>query len=115
LIITQDLHWCLTLGAFKDRPDARRAGLYQNLQNQLNQGQQLLGVAMQKAIISGSTKAFGQNMLQYQPQEVFTFDGAAAGLAGTAFDVFEGDVAILIRHDIAFTDDAPVQVPRQVF
>lgn len=54
-------------------------------------------------------------MLQDKPQEVFTFEGAVAGFAGTAFDVFEGDLAVLIGDDVAFTDDAPVQVPRQVF
>jgi hypothetical protein len=79
---TQDLHRCLTLGALKGRLGAQRTGLYQKLQDQLNQGQQLLGVTMQKTIVSGSAKAFGQNMLQGQPQEVFAFDSAAEGLAG---------------------------------
>ncbi len=63
---------------------------------------------MQKPIVSGPAKAFGQHMLQDQPQEVFAFDTAAADLAGTAFGVFECDNAILIGHDIVFTDDAPV-------
>ena len=41
-------------------------------------------------------------------------NGAVEGFAGTAFDVLKGDVAILIGDDIAFTDDAPVKVARQV-
>jgi hypothetical protein len=89
--------------------------LNQNLHNQLDQGQQFFGLAMQEAIVSCSTKAFGQNMLQDQPQEVFALYGAVTGFAGAAFDVFEGDIAIMIGHDIVFRDDAPVKVPRQVF
>jgi hypothetical protein len=82
--------------------------LNQNLQNQLDQGQQLFGVAMQKAIVSCAAKALGQNMLQYQPQEVFALEATAAGFSGTAFDVSEGDITIKIGHDIVFTDNAPV-------
>jgi hypothetical protein len=63
---------------------------------------------MQKAIVSGAAKALGQNMLQYQPQEVFAFEATAAGFTGTAFDISEGDMAIKIGHDIAFADNAPV-------
>ena len=47
-------------------------------------------------------------MLQDQPQEVFALDAAVKGFAGTAFDVFEGDIAIMIGHDIVFADNAPV-------
>jgi hypothetical protein len=63
---------------------------------------------MQKAIVSGSTKACGQNMLQDQPQEVFALDAAVTGFAGTALDVFEGYIAIMIGHDIVLADNAPV-------
>jgi hypothetical protein len=41
--------------------------LNQNPQNQLNKGQELFGVAMQKAIVSNPAKAFWQNMLQEKP------------------------------------------------
>ena len=84
------------------------------MQDQLNQGQELFGFTMQEAIVSDPTKGFGQDMLQDKPYEVVAFDGAVEAFAGTAFDVFEGDVAILIGDNIAFTDDAPVEVARQV-
>jgi hypothetical protein len=105
---SQYFHGCLTLGTLKDRPGSCFTALNQNLKNQLNQGQQLFSLAMQKAIVSGATKAFGQNMLQDQPQEVFALGGAAAGFSGKAFDIFEGDIAIMIGHDIVFADNAPV-------
>ena len=70
---------------------------------------------MQKAVISEPTKTLGQNMLQNEPKEVFAFGGTVAGFAGTAFDVFKCDIAVLIGDDTAFTNDAPVKVPRQVF
>lgn len=90
------------------------AGLNQDLQDQLNQGQQLLGFAMQEAIVSEPAKAFGQDMLQDKPNEVMAFDGAVEGFAATALDISEGDVAILIGDYIAFTDDASVEVARQI-
>ena len=70
---------------------------------------------MQKAIVSGAAKGFGQNMLQDKPQEVLAFSAAVTGMAGTGFDICESDFAILIGDDIVFTDDASVQVARQVF
>lgn len=70
---------------------------------------------MQEAIVSDSAKAFGQDMLEDKPQEVFAFDDTKERFAATALDVLEGDIAILIGDDIAFTDDTPVEVARQVF
>ena len=63
---------------------------------------------MQKAIVSGAAKAFGQNVLQNEPQEVFAFDRAIEGFAGSAVHVFKSDIAVLIGDDIIFRDDAPV-------
>jgi len=74
----------------------------------LNEGQQLFGVAMQKAVIADPAKAFGQNVLQHKPQEIFAFERAIAGFAGTAFHILESDVAILTGGVIVFRDDAPV-------
>ena len=34
---------------------------------------------------------------------------------GTAFDVFKCNVSVLVGDDTLFTDDAPVEVPRQIF
>ncbi len=70
---------------------------------------------MQEAVVSDPAKAFGQNMLQDKPHEVVAFDGTVETFAGTALDVFEGDLAILIGDDVVFTDDAPLEVAREVF
>ena len=74
----------------------------------MDQRQQLFGVAMQKAIVSDTAKAFGQNVLQNEPQEVFAFERAIAGFAGTAMHIFKSNMAVLIGYDIIFGDDAPV-------
>jgi len=74
----------------------------------LDQGQQLFGVAMQKAIISDAAKTFWQNVLQNEPYEVFAFERAIAGFAGTAMHIFKNNMAVLIGYDIIFGDDAPV-------
>ena len=82
--------------------------MYQNVQDQLNQGQQFFGIAMQKAIVSDPAKALGQNVLQNEPQEVFAFFSAIAGFAGRAVYIFKSDIAVLIGDDIIFRDDAGV-------
>mgnify|MGYP003594843989 CR=1 FL=1 len=63
---------------------------------------------MQKAIISHPAKAFRQDMLKDKPKEVFPFEGAGTDVAGAAFDIFKGDMAIFIGNDVVFGDDAPV-------
>ncbi len=47
-------------------------------------------------------------MLLDKPYEVLAFDGTVERFAGTALDVFEGDISILIGDDIVFTDNAPI-------
>jgi len=48
----------MALGAEKGRPGTCDTGLNQDMQHHLDEGQKLLGVAMQKAIIPDATKAF---------------------------------------------------------
>lgn len=102
-----------TRGTERGRPESWCTGLNQNLQDQLNQGQQLLCVAVQEAAVSAPAKAFGQNMLQNKPQEVVAFESTVERFAGTALEVFEGDIAVLIGDDALFADDAPVEVAQQ--
>ena len=47
-------------------------------------------------------------MLKDKPKEVFPFEGAVTDVAGAAFDIFKGDMAIFIGNDVVFGDDAPV-------
>ena len=63
---------------------------------------------MQKAIVSDTAKAFGQNVLQNEPQEVFAFERAIVNFTGSAVDVFKSDIAVLIGDDIIFRDDTAV-------
>ena len=63
---------------------------------------------MQKAIVSDTAKAFRQNVLQNEPQEVFAFDRAIAKFTGTAVNVFKSDIVVLIGNDIIFRDDTAV-------
>ena len=63
---------------------------------------------MQKAIVSDTAKAFGQNVLQNEPQEVFTFERTIVNFTGSAVDVFKSDIAVLIGDDIIFRDDTAV-------
>ena len=52
------------------RPSLERELTGNELQQQLQQGDQTLAVRMQEAEIAGTPKALGQHMLQHQPQEI---------------------------------------------
>jgi hypothetical protein len=110
----QDLHRCLAQGAEKGRPGPGCTGFYENPQDPLDQAEQLFGPAVQEAIVSDPAKAFGQDMLQDQPHEVMAPQGAVKGFTAAALDVAEGDLALLMGDDLALTDDAPVEIARQV-
>ena len=105
----------MTCWALKNRPGSYISGLKHYMQNHLNQLQNFFSIAVQKAIVSDPTKPFWQNMLQNEPEKVFAFGHTVAGFAAAAFNVFKGDASVLVGDDIFFTDDAPVQVPRQIF
>ena len=85
--------------------------------DQLHQLQQLFRIAMKKPVIAHPSKALGQNMPQYELQKVLAGKGTIAGVAGLAFGILacaqrasrsERDLAVLIGHDVFFTDHAPV-------
>jgi hypothetical protein len=70
---------------------------------------------MKESIVPDSAKAFGQYMLHDEVQEIFPVEGSIPHLFATAFDILKSHLTILIGNDISFTDDATVQVSRQVF
>ena len=76
--------------------------------DQLHQLQQLFRIAMKKPVIAHPSKALGQNMPQYELQKVLAGKGTIAGVTGLAFGISERDLAVLIGHDIVFTDHALV-------
>ena len=79
-----------------------------DMQDQLNQMQQLFGVAVQKPEIPYPAEPFGENMLEDELQKVLPFTCTIAGFAGFAFRISERNPAVLIGNDIVFTDDAAV-------
>ena len=79
-----------------------------DVQDQLNQVQQLFGIAVQKPEIPYPAKPFRENMLEDKLQKILSFKCAITGFAGFAFRIPERYPAVLIGNDIVFTDDAPV-------
>ena len=104
----------MALGTAEHRPGSNWHGGDHELQSELYQSQQFPGIAMQEPIIPDPAKALGQDMLQYQPQEVLTLERAVPGLTGFAVNVLEGHLAVVIGNDVFFTDHATVQVTGQV-
>ena len=76
----------------------------------MQQGDQALAVGMQKAEVAGAAEAFGQHMLQDQPQKVCTGNGALRQLPGLGVAIAESHLAVVAGDDILFGDDAPVQI-----
>lgn len=63
--------------------------------HQLQQVPSTAAVVVQKAEVPGPNKAFGQDVLQQQPQEVGSGQGAGGALAALGVAVAEGDQAVL--------------------
>lgn len=84
------------------------------LQNEVQQGDQALAVGMQKAEIARPPEAFGQHMLQDQPQEMRTGDGALFHRSGLGVAITEAHLAVVAGDDVLLGDAAPVQITAQV-
>lgn len=65
----------------------------------LQQVQSPATVVVQKAEVPGPLKAFGQDVLQQQPQEVGPRQGAGGGLAALGIAVAKGDHAGFAAQD----------------
>jgi len=78
------------------------------MQNQLNQKQQFLSIAVKKSIIPDPAQSFRQHMLHDQMQEIFPFKGSISRIAALAFNIFKRDPAVLIGNDIFFADNTTV-------
>jgi len=78
------------------------------MQNQLHQRQQFLCITMKKPIVPDPPKPFGQHMLHDQAQKILSFEGAILCIAGFAFNILKGYLAILIGNNIFFTDNTTI-------
>ena len=74
---------------------------------QQQQAQGAAAVVVQKAEVPGPLKAFGQDVLQQQPQEVRAAQGAGGGLAALGISVPEGEHAVFAAQDVALGNDPP--------
>ncbi len=80
----------------------------------MQQSDQTLAVGMQKAEVARTTEAFGQHMLQDQPQKLRAGNGPGFHLPGLGVAITETDLAIVASENILFGDDAPVKITAQV-
>ena len=69
---------------------------------------------MQEAVVAYPTEAFGQDVLQHQPQEVGTRERSGLGFSAFALDVAEGNLAIFVVEYLLFADDTAIEVLGQV-
>jgi len=100
-------------GALRGNIHWRLSGRWPQVQ-QLQQVQSAAAVVVQEAEVSGALQAFGQDVLQQQPQEVRPRQGAAGGFAALGIAPAVGDQPVLAAQDVALGDHAPVQVAPQV-
>jgi hypothetical protein len=69
---------------------------------------------MQKAEVAGAPKAFGQHMLQNQPQEFWPRQRSGLHLFGFAVLVAKSHQTIPASHNILFLDHALIKIPPQI-
>ncbi len=70
---------------------------------------------MEKAVISGTTKTFGKDVLQNKPKKVFALDRARTHLTGSTLSILKRYIAVFVGDDTSFADDASVEIACQVF
>ena len=87
---------------------------YRYLQYPLHGFQESLGIAMQKTIISRSSKALGQGVLQDKGNKVLSFQPTALHLFRGAVFVLKGDEVTIIINDVVVTDHTPIEIAGQV-
>ncbi len=80
------------------------------MQNQLDQRQELFCITVQKAVVSRSAEALGENMLQYQVNEILAGQSTVCFGFGLAFDISKSNLAVFVGDDVLFGDHAFVQV-----
>jgi len=80
----------------------------------LHQGDQPLAVGMQEAEVMRATEAFGQNMLQDQPQELGSGNGPGLGAIGFGAAIAEGHLSVLARQDVLLSDHPTVEIAPQI-
>jgi hypothetical protein len=85
------------------------------MQNQLDQRQELFCIAVQKAIVSHSAKALGEDMLYDQVNEILAGQSSVFYGLGLAFDIPKSNLAVCVGDDVLFGDHAFVQVFGKVF
>jgi hypothetical protein len=74
---------------------------------------QPLAVAVEEAVVSGPAEAFGQDVLQQQPEKVGP--GQGTGLGGAAvLGVAEGDLAVVATQDVLLRQNPAVEIAPQV-
>ena len=68
------------------------------------------------AIVAHASEAFGQDVLEDEPQELVAVKDARTGFAGAAgagFEVFESDLPVVVSDDVLFADDAAIEIGGQ--
>jgi|GEM_PF-4355259 len=83
-------------------------------QAQQRQALAVLAIGMEQAKVARASQSPGQDVLQHQPQEVRTADGAQRLLAAVAVAIAERDLAIGAAHDVALLNHPAVQVAPQI-
>ncbi len=83
-------------------------------QQRLKQGDQPFAVGMQKAEVASASEAFGQHMLEDQPQEPGAGDRSVFALLGFAILVAKSHLAVFAGDNIFLLDHAFIEIAAQI-
>ena len=68
------------------------------------------GISVEESVVTNAPESFGQDMLEYEMEEMNGGHGPGFAQVCATFAVREGDVAVLVADDVVFADDAPIEV-----
>lgn len=103
-----------TADHFRSLPHPRQGLIGVELEEQLYHLNELFAIGMEKAKVASPSEALRQDMLQQQPQELFTAKRSELKLPGLAVSVTEGDVAVTTGNNVLLLNHAAVKVATQI-
>ena len=80
----------------------------------LKQGHQAFAVGVQEAEVARTPEAFGQHMLEDEPQEAGAGDGSELELLGLAVQITKGHLAVLAGDDISLLEHPFIEIAPQI-
>lgn len=110
----EDAHRGATAGASDGRARGRGGRRQAHVEQVLDASQHAGSARVEQAVVAHPAKALGQDVLEQQPEEVRTGQGAQRTASGLAVGVAEGDAVAVAVEDVTLAEDAAIEIACKV-